>query len=294
MSESSGTANTSILPFDAHVPEARRPPSVHLIPCIVKVVISLSLVISVIVCYALSFKVFHYGPVSLGLYGVILVVDFAIQFTCALLNRLSVNRIAAKASGKAGNSDSEKGLGTDQPRADLSIAVVGYREDTEAWRKCLRSLQQQTLKPRSIIAVVDGDEEPDMVMADAFAGEFERKSSKVIKLPVLLSSIYQDVYTEVLAASGEKPPGRLARFWRWIRKMSTPGEIEAHQVARERIRAEVTEWDRLYDLRSCSAVCFAQPHRQKRVSAPSLLLESVLISISGCYVYRFLGGDVCL
>lgn len=46
---------------------------------------------------------------------------------------------------------------------DISVAVVGYREDSEAWKKCLHSLQKQEAPPKAIIGVVDGQDEPDKV-----------------------------------------------------------------------------------------------------------------------------------
>jgi hyaluronan synthase len=244
------------------VPDSRRAPTIHLIPCILKLFLSFVIVISVIVGYALSFKVVKFGPVSLGLYGLILLIDFLIQFSCALLNRRSVNNIAAAAHF----ADSEKAYSPSGPRADISIAVVGYREDDEAWRRCLRSLQQQTLRPRAFVAVVDGNDWEDMPMADAFATEFRDQNATIIHLPVLLSSIYRKIYHDSLLASGEPAPGHLVTFWRWLRNSRTNGELNALRAARERIIQEVLAWEAKYSISDYSAVCFTQPHGHKRVS----------------------------
>jgi hyaluronan synthase len=254
------------LSFHLDEPEGRRPPRIRLIPCIIKLVLSFGLVSSVIVGYALAFKVVKIGPLSLGLYGVILLVDFLMQFSCALLNRRAVNRIAAvHALGAARDTDIEKASSqASEPRADISIVAVGYREDEDTWRKCLRSLQQQTLQPRSLIVVVDGNDSADMVMADIFRAEFKGQNAKVIHLPVLLSRIYRETYNETLAA-GKAAPGGMTTFWRWLRAVRTPNEVEAHKVARDRIINEVLTWDNTDPISSYSAVCITQPHCHKRV-----------------------------
>lgn len=257
--------------------------------------LSVGLVASLVVGYALSYKVVNFGPVSLGLYGIILAVDFVIQFSCAMLNRRMVNRIAARASdiGIA----NEKAFGrSDEPRADISIAVVGYREDEGAWSKCLRSLQQQTLQPRSLIAVVDGNEPADLVMANAFRTEFQgQKNADVIDLPVLLSSIYRDSYYEALAASGGVPVGRMSTFLRWLRNTRTPNEVCAHKVARDRVIDEVVTWERVYGISKLSAVCFTQPHGHKRVSLIDIpVVTWPHLCFLDCNVYRICNCNVLL
>jgi len=252
--------------FSVEEPEGRQPPKVRIFPCIIKLVLSFVLVMSLIVGYALSFKVVTVGPLSIGLYGIILLVDFLVQFSCAMLNRRDVNRIAAQAKGATDDIANEKASTPSEPQADISIAVVGYREDEDAWRKCLRSLQNQTLRPRSLVAVVDGNDAPDLVMSDAFDAEFQGQNARVINLPVLLSEIYQKTYHKTLAACGEDAPGLMGTLARWFNNRQTPGEAEAHRVARERIMHEVATWESYYSISSYSAVCFTQPHGHKRVS----------------------------
>ena len=242
-------------------PEGRRPPKIHVIFCIIKLILSFGIVIVLIVSYALSIRVGSIGPWSLGTYGIILLIDFFVQFTCSLFNRYSVNRIAARASGAASNTDNEKAL-----YPDISVTVVGYREDEDAWRKCLHSLQQQTLRPRSLIAVVDGNEPADLVMADAFEREFQGQNAKVFNVPVLLSSLYQETYYKTLGASGEVAPGRMTTVLRWLKSTRTPGEAVAHTVARNRVITEISTWEETYGISNYSAVCFVQPHGHKRVS----------------------------
>jgi hyaluronan synthase len=235
---------------------------------------------SLLVGYALSFKVVEIGPLSLGLYGIILVVDFLVQFGCAMMNRRAVDRIARRAGlANAGEKETETGMANEKAfvpryerRADIGIAVVGYREDDDAWRKCLRSLQRQTLPPRAVIAVVDGDDAPDVVMADAFKDEFRREAeggTKMVHVDVLLSDVYRDTYREalMLAGGGEggAGEGRVRKVWRWLRNQRTFEEVEAHRVARDRVVKEVAAWDALYAFSGASAVCFTQPHGHKRV-----------------------------
>jgi hyaluronan synthase len=113
---------------------------------------------------------------------------------------------------------------------------------------------------------VDGNATEDMVMANAFDAEFAGPNAKVIHLPVLLSRIYGETYREVLEASGEAPPRRFTRIWRWLRNVTTPAQLDAQKKARDRVIEEVRSWEETYRITDYSAVCFTQPHGHKRVS----------------------------
>ncbi|KAJ7594665.1 hyaluronan synthase 2 [Mycena floridula] len=257
--------------MDIQAPLGRTLPTIYIIACIIKFLLSMVLVASLIVGYALSFKVVTIGPVSLGLYGIILLTDFLVQFSCALINRIKVNRIAARAK-----RDNETAV----MNGDISIAVVGYREDDGAWRKCLRSLQQQTWTPRAIIAVVDGNEAPDLQMANAFGDEFHGKSVAVIHLPILLSTVYKEAYVRALATAGNThKPNKAVRFWRWLRNTTTLNQLMAHKHAREEIISCVAQWEEEFNITNFDAVCFSQPHGHKRTAMFTAFAMAM-------YVYR--------
>ncbi|KAK0543349.1 hypothetical protein OC846_006444 [Tilletia horrida] len=140
-------------------------------------------------------KVIHVGPVAVGLYGVVLVADFLVQLTCALANRVSVNRIvAARRALVSETIFADKPLTPVStpplmhPEASISIAIVGYREDVEAWRLCIRSIQQQTMRPRQVIVVVNGNEAQDLKMPNVFSDEYAGQNTALIHLPFLLSA----------------------------------------------------------------------------------------------------------
>ena len=168
----------------------------------INAIVAFSLVGALIGGYAAGLRLFDLGLTSIGLYGTILLLEYFIQLFCALYNRFEVNRIADKAAQKLVHSepiaDCEKGMGGSRslinPDGDVSVAVVGYREDEQAWRDCLRSLRTQNIKPKCIIGVVDGNEEPDLDMANAFISEFESNKTELIHLPILLSDLHRDAY----------------------------------------------------------------------------------------------------
>lgn len=246
--------------IDLEPPLGRTAPKIYILACIIKALLSTVLVSSLIIGYTLQFKIVKIGPVSLGLYGLILLTDFLIQFTCATLNRFLVNRVANRA--KEAQKDPEGCMVS----GDISLSVVGYREDDGAWRKCLRSLPHQTLRPRAIIAVVDGNEAPDLEMAQAFADEYQGKNVAVIHLPILLASVYKEAYTKSLAISGETKPHGFTRFWRWLKNTTTPNEHLAHEYAREVVIRFIARWENEYNISSHDAVCFSQPHGNKRTA----------------------------
>ncbi|KAH6876426.1 hyaluronan synthase 2 [Thelonectria olida] len=189
---------------------------------------------------------------SVGLYGMILISEYLVQLCCTIINRFDVDRIVNNLAKKSANAqaagDCEKGTrdtstsGLLNPDCEVSIAVVGYREDEQAWRHCLRSLQTQTLRPKCVIGVVDGDEKPDLSMARAFVNEFESLNASLIHLPILLPEHYL-----------------VGRY-----QLSHEAALS---LARQAVVQQVLEWDAKRNISSLKkAVYFSQPHGHKRTA----------------------------
>lgn len=267
----------------------RTPPRSSVLYFFVKVILSFGTLTALIVGYALAIRAVTIGSVtSIGCYGLAIIADYLIQLAGAFANRRDVNSIVRKRQAhnkeeiKALREDlSERGQVIDDknfesllcPDGSVSVAVVGYREDETAWRDCLRSLQKQTLKPRAIVAVVDGNEEADSHMADAFLQEFSGRSARVIALPSLLSAQHRHDYAEALIAARERRGAEaastspLAKFWRWLSGQYTPEEEEAHQYAFARAIKQVQDWKTEFNISDeLEAVCFTQPHGHKRTA----------------------------
>lgn len=195
--------------------------------------------------------------------------EYFVQLACAIFNRCDVNRIAGRLKStidtSAGNY--EKGFnpstGLYNPTGEVSIAVVGYREDEQAWRQCLRSIQTQTLKPKCMIGVVDGNEEPDLSMAQAFADELESYKAPLIHLPILLSSLHRNTYFDNIPVD---PRSCTVRAWHTLFGRSRPGHEMALSRAKQAVIKQVREWDSTWNISSLDAVCFSQPHGHKRTA----------------------------
>ncbi|KAI5369458.1 hypothetical protein Slin15195_G003340 [Septoria linicola] len=173
------------------------PPPLKVNPfrAIVNFALAFGLIGALIAGDAIGLSIFDLGIISIGLYGTILLLEYFVQVLCAVLNRLDINRIAIRKQMAIGSrSDCEKGglsgSNASIQTAEVAVAVVGYREDEQAWRQCLRSLSLQSLRPKCIVGVVDGNEEPDLSMADAFMDEFD--SAQIIHLPLLLSDLHRE------------------------------------------------------------------------------------------------------
>ena len=136
----------------------------RVVATVVKIIFSFALVIALAVGYGLSIKVIDISVTSIGLYGTILVVDFIVQYSCAIANRWDVTRIVNKARKRTAlnNADDVSAPtpydGVINGGAEVSIAVVGYREDEQAWKECLRSLQRHRVaalwllsEPRQVV-----------------------------------------------------------------------------------------------------------------------------------------------
>lgn len=250
----------------------RQPPKINPFKATFNIVLAFGLVGALITGYVIGLRIFDLGITSIGLYGTILTIEYLVQLTCAVYNRYDINRIVSrlkKSSSASFTGDCEKGLQHDQspailnPGSEVSVAVVGYREDEQAWRQCLRSLQKSTIRPKCIVGVVDGNDEPDLSMAEAFVSEFESYKAPLIHLPILLSDLHRKTY---FARVPEDSRSRLVKFWHWLGGRSRPGHAAALAHARQAVIDQVLEWDRQWNISKLDAVCFSQPHGHKRTA----------------------------
>ena len=88
--------------------------------------------------YALKFSV----------YGVILFTFLLNQLLLSLLNKRDLRNL---------HFNNEK---------KINILVVGYRENPEFWKKCIESVNNQSISFQKILFSIDGDEEEDIEMGE--------------------------------------------------------------------------------------------------------------------------------
>ncbi|KAE8226682.1 hypothetical protein CF319_g753 [Tilletia indica] len=255
-------------------PPQRKKVSINLLTMILKFALSIGLLGALVAGYILGLKIIHIGGVSVGLYGVVLIADFLVQLICALANRVSVDRIVAKRQAVVSEQHNvfadKRSQPTERtllfPDASISIAVVGYREDDNAWRLCLRSIQKQSMRPRQVICVVDGNEGPDLKMANSFTDEYAGTNTALIHLPILLSTLHKQVYHASLIRQGYKQPGFFRKMGRWLNGSYHPQQELAFGEAREAVIQQVEAWEREFNISSYDSVCFSQPHGHKRTA----------------------------
>ncbi|KZT68090.1 glycosyltransferase family 2 protein [Daedalea quercina L-15889] len=278
----------------------RKQPTINKYTAAFKIVVSLSAVSSLLIGYGLGVKIVSVGPWSFGMYGLILIVDFVTQTIAASFNRRRVNKLTEKSPLVKGVAErmaaKDAQLPTTQPAPlpECSIAVVGYREDEEAWVACLKSLQAQQYPIKHIIGVVDGNDGPDLDMANAFGKAFPEEERLIVHLPVLLSVMYKEKYWEHISSLDHKPLTRWEYFKMWLTNAPRPGQHEAHEVAWNYMlnyvhqQAEEGRW------KDWKGICFSQPHGHKRhamftafvVGAYALgTKDAMLTTDSDTYVY---------
>lgn len=272
----------------------RAKPTYSVVYFIIKILLSLGTVTTLIVGYSLGIKVATIGSVSsIGVYAITVLIDYIIQLLCALYIRRSVENIVVERkkenSVTARDTANKKAIAiglqeTKQietssegellcPDGSVAVVAVGYREDGDAWRDCLRSLRKQTLKPRIIIAVVDGNDSPDMEMANIFANEFRDCYARVINLPIQLSAEHKRYHKQALEQERlvrgplASSISRFAIAKRWLNGSYTPEEIAAHNTAYDKIKIHIREWMISLPIeQDLEAVCFTQPHGHKRTA----------------------------
>ncbi|KAL2207343.1 hyaluronan synthase 2 [Sarocladium strictum] len=276
-SDVSSSPGTSTINFDSastfNAPD-RKPLRINPILATFNILFAFGLIGALIAGYAIGLVLFELDMTSIGLYGMILITEYLVQLACAVVNRFNVNLIVKKQIKKIettyrGNDCEEGHKRTPSanallnPAGEVSIAVVGYREDEQAWRDCLRSLQTQSLRPKCVVGVVDGNEEPDIAMAAAFVNEFKSYQAPLIHLPMLLSELHRKTYFDKMPLD--------TRWWttklgHWLSGRFRAGHIEALDHARQAVIEQIQEWDDKWALSTLSAVCFSQPHGHKRTA----------------------------
>ncbi|KAM3547388.1 hypothetical protein MY1884_009587 [Beauveria asiatica] len=273
MSSQMPNSTASLCPRDADASDKtkifsspqRKALRINPIAIIFKISIAFGLVGALVAGYCTGLKLLDLKVTTAGLYGVALVTVYLIQLFCAITNRVDINRIAKSVSMVSqGLGDCERAERQTQSsvKSEVSIVVVGYREDEQAWRQCLRSLQRQTVHSKCVISVVDGNEKPDLDMANAFVSEFEQSNAPLIQLPLLLSDVHRKTYYQNLPEDGPL----VARVWRRLIGRHRPGHVAALAVADRAVMRQVSEWDTKWNIRSLNAVCFSQPHGHKRTA----------------------------
>lgn len=138
---------------------------------------SILLITPVIVGYIIGQAIVRTTLWTLGFYGLVIVIHYFIQAMFAYLNYCKVTR------RKNRRRKDWTGLST-------GLLVVGYREDPELFRGCLKSITYlRYAKNERIIVVVDGNEEEDRYMGDIFSKVFSRWDHRVITTDFRLQDI---------------------------------------------------------------------------------------------------------
>jgi hyaluronan synthase len=237
----------------------------------INAVLASGLVGALAASYAAGLRLFDLGLTSVALYGTILLGEYLIQLCCAFANRFDVNRIAGRAALKVLDPESTKNVNEGRaeptslmnPDGHVSVAVIGYREDEKVWRDCLRSLREQNVRPKCIVGVVDGNDEPDLDMANVFVSEFKPVQAPLIHLPILLSDLHRDTYFKGVP---EDVRGFLVKTWHWLTGQRRHGHIAALNAAKEAVMEQVAQWNEQWSISSLNAVCFSQPHGHKHAA----------------------------
>ncbi|KAH7310816.1 hyaluronan synthase 2 [Stachybotrys elegans] len=273
--ESLSTSSRSV-PIDPksvfNVP-TRKPLKVNPFIATINLTVSFGLIGALIAGYGIGLSVFDFDITSVGLYGTILVSEYLVQLICAMINLVNVNRIIDNLAKRRANAlesgDYEGACGSEtvhtvlNPDGDVSMVVVGYREDERAWRECLRSLQRQTLRSKCIVCVIDGNEEPDLSMADSFVSEFRSFDAPRIDLPILLSDVHRETYFSNLPYD---PRSYGVKVRHWLTGRFRPGHEQALALSRQAVIDQVHMWHESWNIGSRRAVCFTQPHSHKRTA----------------------------
>ncbi|BFZ61942.1 hypothetical protein YB2330_003020 [Saitoella coloradoensis] len=239
-----------------------------------KVFFPLGIVVALFVGYGFKIKFWHLGPFALGLYGAILIVDFLVQTSCAIMNRIWIWKIerAAIAKEKAMFEDGATDRGY-----EIAPVVVGYREAAEDWKACLRTLRDMDCpEVKVVIGVSDGDQGPDQEMAHGFKEvwideltEDQRKERPcgIFQLPEHLATVHTRHFNEYLESKNYQAiTSTWVRFQNWIVGHHPPMEDEARSYAWVETTKEVKKIFNELELHKYKAVFFTQPHGSKRTA----------------------------
>ncbi|CDO70842.1 Glycosyltransferase Family 2 protein [Trametes cinnabarina] len=210
------------------------------------------------------FMVIDVGAFGVGIFGLLMIADFAFRVGAAALNRRKVNQVTKQSPISRCYETYTTMPRINRPKLpECSITVVGYRENGRLWEDCLESLKAQQYPVKHIVSVIDGNEPADMAMSFAFGNAFPENDSLIVHFPVLLSVLYVQKYKEALHVLGQVPT-RLETFKAWLTSKPIGGHIIAHETAMNYVldflytKATIEKWS------SYKALCFTQPHAHKR------------------------------
>ncbi|KAI0357363.1 hypothetical protein OH77DRAFT_1398877 [Trametes cingulata] len=219
---------------------------------------------ALLVPFGAGFMVIDVGSFGIGSFGLLMAADFIFRAGAAQLNRRRVNRITKQSPIAKAHETFTTLPRVNRPRLpECSVTVVGYREDPRLWEDCLESIKAQQYPVKHVVSVIDGNEPADMEMTTTFAGAFPDNQRLIVHLPVLLSVLYKDRYTEALRELG-LVPNRFSSFKAWLTGKPIPGHDAAHETALNYVldylytKATIGKWEHY------KALCFTQPHAHKR------------------------------
>ncbi|KAI9203268.1 nucleotide-diphospho-sugar transferase [Polychytrium aggregatum] len=160
------------------------------------VLLCLALITPLIVSYALRIAIIPSRYVTLGLYGILVLVHYTAQLIFATLNRRWVRRLVEKRP-------------SDWVGVSTGLLIVGYREDPELFRQCLRSVRELNYENlREIIVVVDGDNEDDRYMGQIFQEVFVHDDATLLYPGFAIADVDQnDPRIQELYADAQKAKG---------------------------------------------------------------------------------------
>ncbi|CAO1621617.1 unnamed protein product [Parajaminaea phylloscopi] len=244
-------------------PVGRIEPRLRPVVGTLKVLLASNVVTALIIGYALSLKVFHINTFGFGLYFLFISTDFLVQFSCAIYNRRRVNVIAKRTMSR---EQKLRAVGITPRVPRIIVTAVGYREDGEAWKKCLGTLDVQQIMPQGIICCVDGNDAPDLEMAQQFQEAYADRDHRVVHLEKTLASVYKDAYEASLHSLRSKPRTRWDKFKWWVTSIPYPEETASHLYARKTLYAHMTHLHEQHDFTRCYRTLYTQPHGDKRTA----------------------------
>ncbi|EIW51535.1 uncharacterized protein TRAVEDRAFT_137322 [Trametes versicolor FP-101664 SS1] len=195
---------------------------------------------ALLVPFGAGFMVIEAGSFGVGSFGLLMVTDFMLRVGAASLNRRRVDRVTKTSTIANSHETYTTSPRLNRPRLpECSVTVVGYRENEAAWENCLESIKAQQYPVKHIVAVIDGNQLPDMAMVSTFSNAFAEKERLTL-------------------------PTRYESFKAWWAGSSTAGHAEAHDAALNYVldyvytKATIQKWTQY------RALCFTQPHAHKR------------------------------
>jgi len=147
-------------------------------------IIIIGLVVPVILQYTITYYDYVYSIIHISIYGLYLAVYLILQIAFSTANNIKMSKTDVAGTPRVNDHNA------------CNVIIVGYRENQDYFKACLKSVvacHAQNTSVNKVILIIDGNDNEDMYMVDIFANITQGIHINLDQLPSE-TSLVPDLY----------------------------------------------------------------------------------------------------